>query len=397
MTELAAMAAYRALLVPLRIFTKDRFDAMDFVKDAPKAVSAKKGIMDIAAYVGGRSKLDGIEKPIKLSSNENALGCSPKALEAYQTTASTLFRYPDGHASHLRDAVAHHHDLEPERLIFGNGSDEVFSLLNQTLLEPGDNIVTGEHGFLAYRISALACQSDVKLAREPERRINMDALLEQVDDRTKIVYVSNPANPTGTWNSDEEIAYLHQSLPAHIVLVIDEAYAEYVTKPDWKSAFARARAASNIVVTRTFSKIYGLAGLRLGFGYAPVALIEAMDRIRLPFNVNLAAQMAGIAALNDQEHLDASCELVRLWMPRLVQMVSGHGFGVSASAGNFFLVDAHDEGQCNALNAHLMAHGIIVRHVANYGLPTCLRITIGDDEANEALINAFAAWAPKTL
>jgi len=192
----------------------------------------KPGILDIAPYVGGKAKLDGVLNPMKLSSNENMLGAGARARAAYAAALDNIHVYPDGRANKLRAAVAELHGLEPERLIFGNGSDEVFALLNQTYLTAGDNIVCGQYGFLAYRISAMACEAAVKLAPEPGYKAEVEALLAQVDERTKIVYVSNPSNPTGSYNSADEIRRLHAALPAHVILVIDEAYAEYVTEPD---------------------------------------------------------------------------------------------------------------------------------------------------------------------
>jgi len=195
---------------------------------AMKAAPAPKpGILDIAPYVGGKGAIAGFAEPMKLSSNENALGAGEMAREAYAAALKNIHVYPDGRAGKLRDAVAAHHGLEGDRLIFGNGSDEVFALLNQTYLSAGDNIVTGEYGFLAYRISAMACGAQVKLAPEPKMKAEVEAILEQVDERTKIVYVSNPSNPTGSWNSGEEIRRLHAALPSHVVLVVDEAYAEF--------------------------------------------------------------------------------------------------------------------------------------------------------------------------
>ncbi len=208
--------------------------------DAP---APKPGILDIAPYVGGKSRIEGVAEPMKLSSNENMLGAGPKAREAFEAAVRNIHIYPDGRASKLRQAVADHHGLEPERLIFGNGSDEVFALLNQTYLTPGDNIVTGQYGFLAYRISALANQAEVKLAPEPGFKAEVDALLAQVDERTKIVYVSNPSNPTGSYNTGEEIRRLHDGLRPDVLLVVDEAYAEFVTAPDWETSFPLAREA----------------------------------------------------------------------------------------------------------------------------------------------------------
>ncbi len=356
--------------------------------------SPKPGILDIAPYVGGKSTLVGIAEPMKLSSNENALGAGEKAREAYASALKNIHLYPDGRAGKLRDAVADHHGLEGDRLIFGNGSDEVFALLNQTYLSARDNIVTGQYGFLAYRISALGCEAHVKLAPEPNLKAEVDALLAEVDERTKIVYVSNPSNPTGSYNTGEEIRRLHAALPSSVILVVDEAYAEFVVEADWETAFPLARDASNIVVTRTFSKIHGLGGLRLGFGYAPLAVVEAIDRIRLPFNVNGPALDAGVAALSDEAHIKASRDLVQAWRPRLTQAIRGFGFDVMPSAGNFILVRFPDEKRsATAANEYLNSKGIIVRQVGGYGLPDSLRITIGTEDQNRAVIDALSEFA----
>jgi histidinol-phosphate aminotransferase len=356
-------------------------------------IQPKPGILDIAPYVGGKSKIEGVAEPMKLSSNENALGAGQKARDAYQAAVSNIHVYPDGRAGKLRDAVADHHGLEPERLIFGNGSDEVFALLNQTYLQPGDNIVTGQYGFLAYRISALANQASVKLAPEPGFKAEVDAILEQVDDRTRIVYISSPSNPTGSYNTAEETRRLHAALPSNVLLVIDEAYAEFVTAPDWETSFPLAKDAENIVVTRTFSKIHGLGGLRVGFGYAPLKVAEAVDRIRLPFNVSIPGLEAAVAALGDEAHQKASRDLVETWRPRLTQAIKGFGFEVFPSAGNFVLVRFPDAGRCAAANDYLNTRGIIVRPVGGYGLPDCLRITIGTDDQNRAVLDALSEFA----
>ena len=362
--------------------------------DAPHTAPAPKpGILDIAPYVGGKSRIEGVATPMKLSSNENALGAGARARAAYEASAAHIHMYPDGRATKLRDAVAQHHALEPDRLIFGNGSDEVFALLNQTYLTPGDNIVSGKYGFLAYRISALANQASVKLAAEPDFRLTPEAILAEVDDRTRIVYVSSPSNPTGSYNTAEEIRRLHEALSPEVLLVIDEAYAEFVAEPDWETSFPLARDAANIVVTRTFSKIHGLGGLRIGFGYAPLKVAEAVDRIRLPFNVSLPGIEAAVAALGDEAHQKASRDLVETWRPRLTQAIRGFGFDVFPSAGNFVLVRFRDVAQATAANDYLNTKGIIVRPVGGYGLPDCLRITVGTDDQNRAVIDALSEFA----
>jgi len=353
----------------------------------------KPGILDIAPYVGGKSRIEGVAEPMKLSSNENMLGAGQKAREAFEAAVRNIHIYPDGRATKLRQAVADHHGLEPERLIFGNGSDEVFALLNQTYLTPGDNIVTGQYGFLAYRISAKANQAEVRLAPEPDFKATPEALLAEVDERTRLVYVSSPSNPTGSYNTGEEIRRLRDGLRPDILLVIDEAYAEYVTEPDWETSLPLARDSENIVVTRTFSKIHGLGGLRIGFGYAPLKVAEAVDRIRLPFNVSVPGIEAAVAALGDEAHQKASRELIHTWRPRLTQAIRGFGFDVLPSAGNFVLVRFRDADQCTRANDYLNSKGIIVRPVGGYGLPEALRITVGTEDQNRAVIDALSEFA----
>jgi histidinol-phosphate aminotransferase len=358
--------------------------------DAP---APKPGILDIAPYVGGKSRIEGVAEPMKLSSNENMLGAGQKAREAFEAAVRNIHIYPDGRATKLRAAVADHHGLEPERLIFGNGSDEVFALLNQCYLTPGDNIVTGQYGFLAYRISARANQAEVKLAPEPQFKATPEALLEQVDERTRLVYVSSPSNPTGSYNTGEEIRRLHEGLRPDILLVIDEAYAEYVAEPDWETSLGLARDSENIVVTRTFSKIHGLGGRRIGFGYAPLKVAEAVDRIRLPFNVSVPGIEAAVAALGDEAHQQASRELIHTWRPRMTQAIRGFGFEVLPSAGNFVLVRFRDAEQAQGANDYLNSKGVIVRPVGGYGLPECLRITIGTEDQNRAVLDALSEFA----
>lgn len=358
------------------------------------APAPKPGILDIAPYVGGKSSIAGVAEPMKLSSNENALGAGEKAREAYAAALKNIHIYPDGRATKLRAAVAEHHGLEGDRLIFGNGSDEVFALLNQTYLTAGDNIVCGQYGFLAYQISAKGCEAEVRQAPEPDYRCDVDGLLALVDERTKIVYVSSPSNPTGSYNTAEEIRRLHAGLRSDVILVIDEAYAEFVTEPDWETAFGLAREAANIVVTRTFSKIHGLGGLRIGFGYAPLSVAEAVDRIRLPFNVSVPGLEAAVAALADTAHQEASRDLVLAWRPRMTQAIKGFGFDVLPSVGNFILVKFPEEGRtAAAANAFLEARGIIVRGVGGYGLPNALRITIGTEDQNRAVLDALSEFA----
>jgi len=359
---------------------------------APKPLP-KPGLMDIHAYVPGRSKVDGIAQPLKLSANENALGSSPKAREAYAAAIQHLHMYPDPGAAIVRKAISERYNLEPERLIFGCGSDEVFQVLNQAYLEPGDNIVQGVHGFAAFAIGAKACQAEVRMAPEPGYRIDVDEMLAYVDARTRIVFLANPGNPTGTWIPASEVRRLHEALPPSVVLVLDGAYGEFALDPAFDDGLELARRASNIVVTHTFSKLHGLAGLRIGWGYAPAEIVAAYDRIRPPFNTSIPAQLAAVAALGDKEFQQASIALTEQWRPWLTQQLGGLGLEtVGPSAANFVLAGFPTTPGKTAAEAEafLASRGVLVRGVGGYGLPDHLRMTIGLEAQNRTLIEALS-------
>lgn len=354
----------------------------------------KLGILDVAAYVPGKAKADGVADPLKLSANENVLGTSPKAKAAYAGAIDKLNIYPEGRSNVLREAVAGHFGLEPERLIFGTGSDELFHLINQVFLEPGDNIVQGEYAFGAYAIGARACQADVRIAPEPGYRVSVDEILKQVDARTRIVFIANPANPTGTFVAADEIRRLHAHLPPSVLLVLDGAYAEFADDPAFDDGLALARHADNVIVTRTFSKLHGLAALRVGWAYGPVDILDALDRIRLPFNVSIPGQLAAVAALEDEGFQQESIALVRQWRPWLTQQLGGLGLEPVPSAANFVMVGFPREAGRTAAEAEafLARRGLIVRGVASYGLPDHLRITIGLEAHNRAIVEALAEF-----
>ena len=355
---------------------------------------AKPGILDIDPYKPGKATAAGFAHPIKLSSNENILGCSPKAREAFLAAADSLNIYPDGRANRLRAAVAGHFALEPERLVFGDGTDEVLHLLNQVFLEPGDNIVMGQYGFSAYAIGARACQAEVRQAPEPGYRVSVDEMLKQVDDRTRLVFITQPGNPTGSFMTKGELHALHEALPSDVVLVLDGAYAEFATDPSFDDGLGLARPSQNVVVTRTFSKVHGLASLRVGWAYCPANIADAVDRIRAPFNTSTAGQEAGIAALADAEFQQRSIEHVDRWRLWLAQQLGGLGLEVVPSQANFVLAGfPTTPGKIAAEGeAWLAARGLLVRAVANYGLPDHLRITIGLEQHNRAVVEALAEF-----
>lgn len=354
----------------------------------------KPGIEEIAIYVGGKAKAKGFDDPIKLSSNENVLGCSPDASAAYESASERLHIYPDGHAGPLRDAVVAEFGLEPERLVFGCGSGEIFPLLNQLMLEPGDNIVQHEYGFATYAISARACQAEVRFAPEPKLVVDVDEMLAQVDERTRIVFIANPSNPTGSWLDAHEVRRLHEGLPPEVLLVLDAAYAEFATDPGFEDGLELARGAGNVVVTHTFSKLHGLAGARVGWAYAPLNIAQAYERIRPPFNISLPGQLAAAAALGDKDFQRRSVELVDRWRPWLAQQLGGLGLEALPSQANFLLVRFPSvRGRTAAeAEAFLASRGILVRYTASYGLPDCLRITVGLEEQNRAVVDALSAF-----
>ena len=348
----------------------------------------RSGILDIAHYAPGKAKIEGVENPIKLSANENALGCSPLGREAYLAAAGDIALYPEGRANALRHKVAETFDLEPDRLIFGCGSDEIFTLACQTFLEPGDNIVQPHHGFAAWAIAARANGGIVKDAPETDLHVDVDAMLAAIDERTRIVFLANPANPTGTMLSDAEVRRLHAGIPANVLFLYDGAYAEFARGLEgYDDGLALAREAPNVLVTRTFSKIYGLASLRVGWGYGHPDVVAAMDRIRLPFNVNRPAQAAAVAALDDQAFVERSIAHVRKWLPVFSGTFRELGLAPAPSATNFvtFGVPASAGMTATELDEALSREGLILRALKNYHLPDHLRVTVGSDTENETL------------
>jgi len=355
----------------------------------------KPGILDIAPYVGGRHQVHGVENPIKLSSNESALGASPKAIEAYREVAGSFDVYPEGSAKILREAIAGHFGLDQDRIVCGNGSDELLTMLANSYLRAGDELMFSEHGFLVYKIAALANSATPVIVPEKNRKADVDGMLARVTPRTRLVYLANPNNPTGSYLPYDEVKRLHAGLPSTTVLVIDAAYAEYVRKNDYEAGIELVSTSNNVVMTRTFSKIYGLAGLRVGWAYCPAHIADALNRVRGPFNVSVPAQHAAAAALRDRAHLDANFAHNSKWRDWLTTEIRKLGFDVDDSVGNFILIHFGKKKGKTAQDADnfLAARGLILRGVAAYGLPDALRLTVGPADANRAVVDALAEFA----
>ena len=356
--------------------------------------AARESILRIAPYIPGRSTAGAARKEYKLSSNENPLGPSPAAREAFIAAATSLERYPDGGATLLRDAIADTYGLKADRIICGNGSDEILSMIAHAFLAEGDEAIFTEHAFLMYRIVTLAAGADPVVVAEPDMQIDVDAILAAVTERTKVVFLANPNNPTGSYTPAAEVKRLREGLPASVLLVIDAAYAEYVRKNDYESGIELVATRDDTIMTRTFSKIHALAGLRLGWAYAPAAVIDALHRVRGPFNVNAPAIAAGVAALADRAHMEEAVAHNAYWLPEVSRRVRELGFAVPDSVGNFILIDFSPVEGADAGDADdfLGARGCVLRRVAGYGLPQMLRMTIGDEEANEAVIAALSEY-----
>ena len=353
------------------------------------------GILDISPYVGGRSTAgEPGGRVIKLSSNESPFGPSPRAIEAYRAVADELHRYPDGGAHDLRAALAQRYGLDAQRIVCGNGSDELIAMLTRAYIGPGDEALYSEYGFLMYPIAVMSAGATPTAVPEQGLRADIDALLAHVTPRTRIVFLANPNNPTGSYVSAEELRRLRDGLPSEVLLVIDSAYAEYVGANDYSAGDELVEDGGNVVMTRTFSKIYGLAALRLGWAYCPTDVAGVLNRVRGPFNVTAPALAAGLAALADEAHVDAARRHNDQWLRWFTTEIEGLGLVVHPSVGNFVLV-CFPPGMgrsAEAANDFLMARGIIPRQVAAYHLPNCLRITIGLEDEMPAVVAALTEF-----
>lgn len=361
------------------------------------APTPRPGILDISPYVPGKSAVGGRAAVMKLSANESALGPSPKAIAAFKAVSGELYRYPDGGSQRLRAALASRYGLDAERIVCGAGSDELIYNLARAYAGPGDEILYSEHGFNIYPIAARCAGATPVTAPETNLTADVDALLARVTERTKIVFVANPNNPTGSYVTAEDMTRLRRGLPPATLLVIDSAYAEYVTRNDYSPGIDLVDSGDNTVMTRTFSKIYGLAALRIGWGYCPPPIADVLNRVRGPFNLNTAAQAAGEAALADVGHVAASRDHNSIWLPWLSDRLEALGLTVMPSVGNFILVRFPDDKGRDASSAmaYFGENGVVPRETAVYGLPDCLRITIGREDEVRAVARIAADFIKK--
>ena len=357
----------------------------------------RPGVLDIEAYVPGKSSAPGVAKIFKLSSNETPLGPSPRAIAAYKAAADHLEDYPDGSASELREAIGHAFGLDPERIVCGAGSDDLLHLLAQAYLSDGDEAIHTVHGFLIYPIATLGTGARPVEVAETDYTANVDAILAAVTKKTKIVFLANPNNPTGTCLSFDEVKRLHRGLPSNVLLVLDAAYAEYVRRNDYEAGIELVATSENVVMCRTFSKIHGLASLRLGWMFAPAHIVDAINRIRGPFNVSGAAIAAGIAAIEDMEHQERSREHNARWLNWLTAEIGKLGLKVTPSVANFVLIHfPQSKGRtAKDADAFLTQRGLILRQTTAYKLPNALRMTVGTEEANRLVVAALKEFLAK--
>ena len=359
----------------------------------------RPGVLDIAPYVPGKSTAPGVAKVFKLSSNETPLGPSANAVAAYRAAGEHLEDYPDGSASALRDAIGTAFGLDPDRIVCGAGSDDLLNLLARGYLTDGDEGIYTRHGFVVYPIATMGTGAKAVAVPEKDFTADVDAILKAVTPKTKLVFLANPNNPTGTYVPFDEVKRLQKSLPAHVLLVLDAAYAEYVQRNDYESGIELVATTDNVVMTRTFSKIYGLAALRLGWMYGPAHVVDAINRIRGPFNVNNPAIAAGIAAIRDTVHVEKSRAHNTRWLAWLTEEIGKLGLPVTPSAANFLLIHFPETKGRTAkeADAFLTKRGLILRQVGVYKLPNALRMSVGTEEANRLVVQALKEFLGKAL
>ncbi len=361
----------------------------------PVRPQPRPGVLEISPYVPGKSEAPGAARVYKLSSNETPLGPSPKAIAAYHAVGDHLQDYPEGSAAELRAAIGRAFGLDPARIICGAGSDDLLNLLARAYLADGDEAICTTHGFLVYPIATLGTGAKPVIVAEKNFTADVDAIVKAVTPKTKLVFLANPNNPTGTYLPFNEVKRLQKGLPPQVLLVYDAAYAEYVRRNDYEAGIELVATSDNVVMTRTFSKIHGLAGLRLGWMYGPAHVVDAVNRIRGPFNVNSAVMRAGIAAIEDTAHQERSREHNSRWLAWLMEEIPKLGLKITPSVANFVLIHFDDVATAKKADAFLTQRGLVLRYVAAYHLPNCLRLTVGSEEANRLVVKALAEFVGK--
>jgi len=355
-----------------------------------RTITPQPGILDITPYQGGKSHVEGVRDVVKLSSNENPFGAGDKAKDAFAKSAHQLHRYPSSDHADLRAAIGEVHGLDSDQIICGAGSDEIITFLCQAYAGPDDQVIYTEHGFSMYRISTLAAGATPVEVPERERVVDVDAILAACNESTRLVFIANPANPTGTMVGGNELARLADGLPEQAILVLDGAYAEFVEGFDGGAGLVNQR--DNVVMIRTFSKLYGLGGLRIGWGYGPKAIIDVLNRVRGPFNLSATQLATAQAAVRDREYAD-KCRRenmrMRAW---LAEALAELGVPSDTSCANFILARFVDQAEAEACDNYLKTNGLIVRRVTGYKLPNCLRITVGDEASCRRVVHAIAGF-----
>ncbi len=378
--------------VVVEVYDTERPLTADVKKDGIHIPIPRPGILNVTPYVAGDSSIPGVRRIVKLASNEGALGPSPKAVAASRGNADSLCRYPDGGCSQLRAALGMRYGLDPARIVCGAGSDELIGILTRAYAGPGDEVLYSRYAFLMFPIIATANGATPVPAAERNLTADVDALLSKQTQKTRIVYLANPNNPTGTYLPYSEIKRLHAGLPGNVLLVLDAAYAEYMVAADYHDGLELAREAENVVVLHTFSKIYALAGLRLGWGFGSSRIIDVVNRVRGTFNVTATAQLAGLAALEDRAWTEKVRAHTITWRRWTVDALRRLGFDVPDGVGNFILCHFADVADADAADAFLRRRGLIVRKLGPYSLAGSLRITVGTEEEMRLLVDGLAAY-----
>jgi len=351
----------------------------------PKPIKFK-----VERYIGGLSQYKKVENPIKLSANESALGPSPKAIKTFEKEKNRILKYPESDSNSLRKIISEKFNIDPKRILCGSGSDQIFDLTCRLFLKPGDEVIVTEFGFIMHRIYASLCGAKIVLAKEKDFNASADEILKKVTNKTKIVFIANPNNPTGTYLPKKEMINLRKKLKSNILMVVDDAYFEFLNSEDFKSGLNLFKDSNNVLVTRTFSKIYGLAGLRLGWGYSSREIIDAMYQIKPPFNVNSAALAAGVEAILDVEWTNRAIEYNTLWSKKIFSVLKEYKIKTNIPSANFFLMNfERTKFNSDEVFEKLADKRLILRKMEQYKIASSLRFTIGNEEANKHFIESI--------